>query len=195
MKKIAYLRVSTGEQRPDRQIDGLKDVCDELHIEKVSAVSKRRPIYDKVIARLEPDDVFVIWDLDRAYRSTKDALNEIDRLKDRGVSIRIASMDIDTSTPVGVLLYTFIGALAQFERQLLSERTKQGIEAARRRGKRIGRPPKLTRAQLQVAARRIGRTGESYEAVGRHYGVSGWTLSRSFQREGISFVCQEAISD
>jgi len=182
MKKIAYLRVSTCEQRPDRQIDGLKDICDELHIEKLSAMSKCRPVYEEVMDRLKPGDVFVIWDLDRAYRSTKDALNEIDRLKERGVSIRIASMDIDTSTPFGVLLYTFIGALAQFERQLLSERTKQGIEAARRRGKRIGRPRKLSARQLVEAAIRLADTGESFETVGKRYDVSGWTLSRSLKR-------------
>lgn len=183
MKKIGYLRVSTSEQRPDRQIDGLKDICDELHIEKLSAVSKCRPVYEMVMANLEPGDVFVIWDLDRAYRTTKDALNEIDRLKERGVSIRIASMEIDTSSPFGILLYTFIGALAQFERQLLSERTKQGIEAARRRGKQIGRPRKLSDQQLEEATLRIAKTGESYKSVGKCYGVSGWTLSRSIKKE------------
>jgi len=190
MKNIAYLRVSTGEQRPDRQIDGLKDICDELHIETVSAISKCRPVYEKVIGKLRPGDVFVIWDLDRAYRSTKDALNEIDRLKERGVSIRIASMNIDTSTPFGILLYTFISALAEFERRLLSERTKQGIEAARRRGKRIGRPPKLNRDQLLKAARQKARSGKSYAAVAKTYGVEGWTLARALRREGIEIVAR-----
>lgn len=184
MKRIAYLRVSTSEQKPDRQIDGLKPFCDELHIETVSAVSKSRPVYDRVIRRLKPGDVFVVWALDRAWRSTKDALNEIDRLKARKIGIHIASMSIDTSSPFGKLLYTFISALAEFERDLLSERTKEGLAAARARGKRIGRPPKLSRRQLINAARRVHRDGESINTVAARYGVAGWTLSRALKREG-----------
>ena len=186
MKRIAYIRVSTAEQRPDRQIDGLAALSDELHIETLSAVSKSRPVYESVTANLKPGDAFLIWDLDRAYRSAKDALNELDRLNARGVEIQIANLSIDTSTPFGKLMFTLVSGLAEFERGVLSQRTREGIAAARRRGKRIGRPQKLSEGQLVEAARQIAETGESYETVGRQYGVSGWTLSRSFQREGIS---------
>ncbi|MEO0384566.1 MAG: recombinase family protein [Pseudomonadota bacterium] len=178
--------MSTPEQNHDRQIIGLRGLCDELHIETVSAASKKRPVYESVMRRLRPGDVFVIWDLDRAYRSTRDALDQLDRLRSRDVSIHIANLGLDTGTPYGVLIYTIIGALAQFERDLLSQRTKEGLQAARLKGKRIGRPAKLSRQQLRLAARQIAETGGSYEAVGKAYGVSGWTLSRSLQREGIS---------
>lgn len=188
MKKIAYIRVSTAEQRPDRQIDGLKALSDEIHIETLSAVSKRRPVYEAVVSNLQPGDVFLIWDLDRAYRSAKDALNELDRLHACGVEIQIANMAIDTSTPYGKFMFTLVSGLAEFERQLLSQRTKEGLDAARLRGKRIGRPPKLSSRQLREAARKIAETGDSYESVGKSYGVSGWTLSRSLAREGMGGV-------
>lgn len=179
------MRVSTSEQRPDRQIDGLKGYYDELHLETVSAISKRRPIYTQIMRRLRRGDVFVIWDLDRAYRSTQDALNEIDKLNKRGIGIHIASMSIDTTSPFGKLLYIFISALAEFERDLLSQRTKEGLEAARKRGKHLGRPPTLSKRQLHNAARRLANYGESFETVGKRYGVSGWTLSRALTREGV----------
>lgn len=181
MKRIAYLRVSTAEQRPDRQIDGLKDICDELHVEILSATSKSRPVYNMVIERLRHGDTFLIWDLDRAYRSTKDALCELDRLRERGISIRIANLSIDTETPHGMLIYTLISALAEFERQLLSQRTKEGLAAARRRGKRLGRPPKLTDCELRAAGQRI-ENGERTTIVAAAYGVSPWTLTRSLKR-------------
>lgn len=101
MRKIAYLRVSTAEQRPDRQIDGLKGLCDELHIETISAVSRRRPVYEVVLARLNSGDMLVVWDLDRAFRSVVDALTEVERLRARGVDLYIANLSIDTSTPTG----------------------------------------------------------------------------------------------
>lgn len=188
MKKIAYIRVSTAEQRPDRQIDGLTALCDELHIETLSAVSKARPVYDAVMQRLRPGDVFLIWDLDRAYRSAKDALNELDRLRASDIEIQIANMAIDTSTPYGQFLFTLISGLAEFERQLLSQRTREGLDAARQRGKRIGRPPKMSRAQLMAAAERIRRGGESIAGIAADYGVAGWTLSRALKREGLQPV-------
>ena len=188
MKKIAYIRVSTAEQRPDRQIDGLTALCDELHIETLSAVSKARPVYDQVMQRLRPGDVFLIWDLDRAYRSAKDALNELDRLRACNVEIQIANMAIDTSAPFGQFLFTLISGLAEFERQLLSQRTREGLDAARQRGARIGRPPKMSRAQLMAAAERIRRGGESIAVIAADYGVAGWTLSRALKREGLEPV-------
>ncbi|MGR9200175.1 DNA invertase Pin-like site-specific DNA recombinase [Rhizobium leguminosarum] len=101
MNKIAYLRVSTAEQCPDRQIEGLKDIADELHIETLSAVARHGPVYGRVIGRLGRGDVLVVWALDRAYRSAKDALNELDALRDRGVYFKIASLDLDTTTTHG----------------------------------------------------------------------------------------------
>lgn len=184
MKKIAYLRVSTAEQCPDRQIDGLEAICDELHIERLSAVSRYRPVYETVITSLKPGDVFVIWDLDRAYRSAKDALIELDKLRARDISIHIANLNLDTTTPHGLLIYTVISGLAEFEHRLLSQRTKEGIEAARRRGKRLGRPPKLTRRQLRAAAKRLKRNGESLQSVAEAYGIAAWTLSRALMRNG-----------
>lgn len=181
MKKIGYLRVSTSEQRPDRQLDGLGALCDELHVEVLSATSKCRPVYEQVIGLLESGDAFVIWDLDRAYRSARDALNELERLRERGIEIQIANLSIDTSTPHGLLLFTVISGLAEFERRLLSQRTKEGLEAARRRGKRLGRPPKMSIDQLREAAARLDRN-EVLSQISQDYGVSPWTLTRALRR-------------
>lgn len=182
MKKIAYLRVSTAEQRPDRQIDGLKMICDELHIETLSAVSPHRPVYDRVIASLEPGDTLVVWDLDRAFRSVVDALVEGEKLRKRGVHFLIANLHIDTSTPAGIFVYTMMSALAEFERRTLSQRTKEGIAAARRRGARIGRPPKLTPAQLREAQSRLSTDKRALGKIAAECGVAPWTLTRALRR-------------
>lgn len=182
MKRIAYLRVSTAEQRPDRQIDGLKDFCDELHLETLSACSAKRPVFDHVIRRLQPGDMLVVWDLDRAFRSVIDALTEAEKLRARGVEFKVASLNIDTTTPAGIFVYTMAAALAEFERRILSQRTKEGLQAARRRGKRIGRPRALTDRQVNDARARIAATGESRSAIARELGVPRWTLCRSLKR-------------
>lgn len=181
-KKIGYLRVSTAEQSPDRQVDGLRDLCDELHVETLSAVGKRRPVYEKVVRKLEPGDVLVIWDLDRAYRSARDALNELDALQQRGVHFHIARLNIDTTTPTGRFLYTVMGGLAEFERLTLSQRTREGMLAAKRRGVRLGRPPKLDPGQLAAARDRLLR-GESVSRIAGSFGVTAWTVTRSLRRE------------
>lgn len=182
MRKIGYLRVSTYEQRPDRQIDGLRDMCDDLRIETISACSPHRPVYEAVLDDLRPGDMLIIWDLDRAYRSAKDALTELDRLRERGIDFQIANLSIDTTTPAGIFVYTIMSALAEFERRTLAQRTREGVAAARRRGKRIGRPPKLDDAQLRRAARRIASGNETIAAIAREHGVAPWTLSRALKR-------------
>lgn len=178
MRKIGYLRVSTQDQRPDRQIDGLNALCDELHIETLSATSKVRPIYSKVIRRLKPGDMLVVWDLDRAYRSVIDALTEAEKLRKRRIDFKIANLQIDTSTPAGMFVYTMVGALAEFERRTLSQRTREGLAAARRRGARIGRPPKLTAGQLKDARRRLDTGDGTMKSLAAEYGVAPWTLNR-----------------
>tara|TARA_R110002072_G_scaffold232223_1_gene389550 strand:+ start:11791 stop:12366 length:576 start_codon:yes stop_codon:yes gene_type:complete len=180
--KIGYLRVSTEEQRPDRQIDALSPICDQLHVEKLSATAKSRPVYERIVNSLSAGDVFVIWDLDRAYRSAKDALNDLDRLRARGIEIQIASIHIDTSTPHGMLIFTFVSGLAEFERRLLSERTKQGLAAARRRGTRLGPPQKMTEMQVRAAIRKIATKEASIAEIAALNGVHPSTVARSIKR-------------
>ncbi|MCB1471245.1 MAG: recombinase family protein [Rhizobiaceae bacterium] len=189
MKRIAYLRVSTAEQRPDRQIDGLKEISDELHIEILSAVAARRPVYEQVIASLEPGDKLVVWSLDRAFRCARDALNEAHALRERGVHFHIADLQLDTTTPHGKLIFTVMSGIAEFERDLLIKRTKEGIEAARARGKRIGRPPKMTAGQIREARRRIETEKESPAKVAADYGVVPWTLARALKRNTEQMPC------
>jgi DNA invertase Pin-like site-specific DNA recombinase len=179
--KIGYLSVLTAEQKPDRQIDGLRMIYDELHVETLSAIARRRPVYERIMRKLKPGDMFVIWDLDRAFRSAKDALIELDRLRGRGIDFLIANLHLDTTTPHGRLVYTIMGGLAEFERETLSRRTKEGLAAARLRGKRLGRPPILDEAQLKCAAERIA-AHESITRVAKDYGVWPWTLSRALRR-------------
>lgn len=180
-RTVGYLRVSTAEQRPDRQIDGLRMICDELHIETLSAVSPHRPVYGRVVSELLPGDMLVVWDLDRAFRSVVDALTEAEKLRKRGVHFRIATLNIDTSTPAGMFVYTMMSALAEFERRTLSQRTKEGLAAARQRGARLGRPPKLTGEQIREAKQRIA-SGERVSIIADDYGVAAWTLSRALRR-------------
>lgn len=181
MRKIGYLRVSTGEQRPDRQIDGLQGLCDEYFIETLSAVSRRRPVYEAVISALKHGDMLVIWDLDRAFRSARDALNELAALDKRGVGFIIASLNIDTATPEGYFVYTIMSGLAEFERRMLSRRTKQGLAAARARGARLGRPPKLTPVQLFEAHCRIASGAAKPAQIAAEHGIAPWSLTRANQ--------------
>jgi DNA invertase Pin-like site-specific DNA recombinase len=183
MKKIAYIRVSTPDQRHDRQIEGLKSLCDELHIETLSACAARRPAYDKVLKRLKSGDMLVVWDLDRAFRSVVDALTEAEKLRQRGIHFKIANLNIDTSTPAGIFVYTMLSALAEFERRTLSQRTREGLEAARKRGARIGRPPLLSERQLDEARTLIEVDRIRPARVAERLGVPRWTLSRSLRRQ------------
>lgn len=96
MRKIGYLRVSTQEQRPDRQIDALESRCDALHIERLSAASRYRPVYDAVMAELRPGDTFVVLDLDRAFRSVLDAVSAAERLLARGIGFEIVNLTART---------------------------------------------------------------------------------------------------
>lgn len=182
MQKLGYLRVSTHEQRPDRQIDGLAPLCDDLYIEHVSAVRASRPVYESLLARLEPGDTLLVWDLDRAFRSVVDAILELERLHARGVGLRIVNLQVDTTTPSGMLVYTIMSAFAEFERRLLSERTKEGLAAARRRGKRLGRPPKLTPEQLEAVSTQLRNGDATLAQLARIYNLAPWSLTRALRR-------------
>lgn len=166
MTKIGYIRVSTDDQTTARQIDGLRAVCDEVVTEHCSA-AKDRPAFQKTIRRLRKGDSFVIYDLDRAFRSTVDALTHAEMFRTEGVHFQIVSLNIDTATAEGELYYTMIAAFARFERRILARRTREGMEAAKRRGQHVGRPSNTSVSQLRRAKQRLDR-GDDIDEVARH---------------------------
>ena len=140
---IGYARVSLSGMNEARQTDRLNAVCDEVYVEKVSAAAKSRPVFECVIKQLKPNDTLIVLDLDRAFRSTIDALQTMEGLRQRGVNLRILNLNLDLSTEFGEVVFGILAALAQFERRIISRRTKEGLEAARKRGVRLGRPRKV----------------------------------------------------
>lgn len=179
--KIGYLRVSTEEQNLDRQIDGLNLICDELHIEKISGKNTWRPVYQMVKSKLRGGDTLVVWDLDRAFRSTIDALLEAEELRKRMIEFQIVSLNLDTETPSGELVYTVMAAYAQFERKTLIKRTKEGIRAARARGKIIGRPRMLTDEQIDYAREKLYFNQSTITDIARELGCNRKTLAKALR--------------
>ena len=175
--KVGYVRVSKNTQKEDRQLDMMPPYCDVLHVEKGSAATLSRPVFENVLAGLVAGDTLVVWSLDRAFRSARDALNTEAALKDRGINLHIVSLGVDTGTADGKLAFTMIAAVAEHERNRLSERTKEGLEAARRRGVRLGQKPKMTRSEAREAKRRLNR-GERVKDVALAYHVHPETLRR-----------------
>ncbi|WP_417517992.1 recombinase family protein [Minwuia sp.] len=185
-RRHAYLRVSTTDQNTDRQINGLQEVCDELHIERVSAVAKARPVFDKLIASLRPGDTLVVFDLDRAFRSTVDAILIADSLRVRGVYFQIIGLSLDTGTAEGELFLTILAGFAQYERRIIARRTREGMEAARRRGMIIGRPRALRDDAILEAHHWMVETEYPIRYVAALLDVSRSTLQRGFTRLGLS---------
>lgn len=184
MSKLGYIRTSTDKQLTDRQLNQLQDYCDQVFIEDgVSAVRKKRPIYDQVIKALKPKDVFVVSSLDRAFRSSLDALSELEKLHQRNIQFLSLSQNFDTTTPDGKFLYTLAAALATWEREILSQRTKEGLEAAKLRGKKLGRPRKLN--DEQIAEARQALETDFYSSIteaAESFRVHERTLIRALER-------------
>lgn len=122
----------------------------------------------------------MVWDLDRAFRDTKDALIHADRLKECGVNFQIVSLGVDTATADGRLAFTVVAAVAEHERNRLSERTKQGLAVAKRNGVRLGPPPKMTDRKTRNAVVRLKTA--TLQDVAKYYRVHPWTLTRAIRR-------------
>ncbi len=176
---LGYARVSTTAQDPALQHDALSAAgCYRVWTDTASGALAARPALDDVLARLGPGDVLVVWRLDRLARSLRHLLQLIDDLDSRGVGFRSLTESIDTTTATGRLVLHLFGALGEFERDLLRERTAAGLEAAAARGRRGGRPALMTPTKLAAAQSLLvaGRTTrEAAEAVG----VSRATLYRA----------------
>jgi len=178
-RSIGYARVSLSGMNEARQTDRLKAVCDKVYIEKVSGAAKSRPVFETVIKGLRAGDALVVLDLDRAFRSTIDALVTMEALKTRGVNFKILSLNLDLSTEFGEVVFGILASLAQFERRIIARRTKEGLEAARRRGVKLGRPRKLSAKTIRCAVEQIEQGQTSIKVIARYYGVSPSTVRRS----------------
>ncbi len=180
MKRIGYARVSTHEQLLDLQVSALTNSgCDLLFTDQgISGAKFERPGLAKTLSTLEAGDMLVVWRLDRLGRSLIELIRLIDALGDRGVEFRSLSESIDTSSSGGRLTFHLMGAMAEFERAIISERTRAGMAAARAKGHRIGRRPALTDKQKIEARRAIEKMRRPLEEVAERYGVHPRTLSR-----------------
>ncbi len=182
--KYGYLRKSTKKQRLSRQIDGLKGLCDQLHIESASAVARQRPVFEALMQTMKSGDTFIVWDLDRAFRSAIDALVTAKDLQARGIAFQVVGMKIDTTTPQGMYVYTIWAAGCEYERAILIQRTRQGLAAAKRRGKRLGRKPKLKPWQVvQIQSCIQQHPHVDRKVIARHYRVSLQTIRRALHQK------------
>lgn len=178
--KIGYARVSTDEQNLDLQLDALAAAgCETVYQDKLSGVVKRTGLA-QAIAACSPGDVLVAWKLDRLGRTLIDLVGLVEKLNARDVGLKVltgAGASIDATTPEGRLFFAMFAAMAEFERELIRERTRAGMDAARRRGKRAGRPAVLTPEKLDLA-RHLVIEGRGKAETARMIGVGAATLRR-----------------
>ena len=175
---IGYARVSREDQNPQYQHDALTAAgCSIVFEDRVSGAEFARAGLDRALAALEPGGVLVVWKLDRLGRSMMDTVRIVLDLDRRGVAFRSLTESLDTKTAMGRGMLALLAAVAEDERDRLRERTKAGIAAARRRGKRPGRPPVMTPEKRDMALKLIGE-GENRATAARMVGVSPATLRR-----------------
>lgn len=178
--KFGYARVSTDDQDTQAQRDALRTAgCDDRHIFTEAASGGRwdRPELHRLLDQLREGDVVVVWKLDRLSRSLKDLLAIMERIDQAGAGFRSLTEAIETTTPAGRMMMQMLGAFAEFEREMIRERTRAGLEAARKKGRVGGRRPKLNQEQRQEALRMIDG-GRSQADVARLFKVSPSTISR-----------------
>lgn len=178
--KIGYARVSTDEQNLDLQLDALKAAgCEKIFTDEgISGVSKSRAGLDDALdAVLEGKNTLIVWKLDRLGRSLSFLCELIERLKGQGADFQSLTDGIDTMTTGGKLVFHIMGALAEFERDLISERTKAGMKSAKKRGKHVGRPKALSQGQIQHMHELLS-TGKTQREVAELLKVSPNTIGR-----------------
>lgn len=180
---IGYARVSTEDQKLYLQRDALKAAgCEKLYREKVSGAVRELPQRRNLLNYARKGDTVVVWKLDRLGRSLRDLIDVVTALGDKGVQFRSLQESIDTTTPAGKLTFHVFAALAEFERDMIRERTKAGLAAARSRGAVVGRPRSLTNKQVEMAEAMLAKPNISARQVAEQLGVHRATLYRHLNR-------------
>lgn len=176
---IGYARVSTRDQKPHLQIDALQQAgCERIFEETASGAKRDRPALETVLDNLRPGDSLVVWKLDRLARSTRQLLETVEALGQRGIGLKILTQNIDSTTAGGRLIFTVFSAIAEFEREIIRERTRAGLDAARLRGRTGGRPRALSENDLKTARALLADSSITVEGVTRRLGVGASTLYR-----------------
>ena len=182
---LGYARVSTLEQDETLQVDALRSAgCGRVFIDKASGKLQHRPQLDALNDQLRPGDTVVVWRLDRLGRSLRHLIDTVQDLDSRGVAFRSLTENINTSTPGGRLVFHVFGALAEFERDLIRERTIAGLAAARARGRKGGRPTVWTTEKLRAARRLYAAGDTNVESIAQTLGVSRASVYRVLAESG-----------
>ena len=200
MRAALYARVSTTDQHPEAQLHALREYATRRGLDAVEFVDEgqsgrkdSRPALDRLVAatRRREVDLVVCQKLDRIGRSARHLANLVGDLESWGVDLVVLDEAIDTTTPTGKLLFHVLGAIAEFEADLIRERTMAGLEVARRNGKRLGRPPALVGRQL-TRARRLAGQGQSVRKIADQLGVSKSAVHRALREGSTSSLEREA---
>lgn len=176
---IGYARVSTWDQSPDLQTDALVEAgCVRVFTDKASGTRTDRPQLTAALDYVRPGETLLVWRLDRLGRSLKHLVETVTSLHDRGVGFKSLTESIDTTTSTGKLVFHIFAALAEFERDLIVDRTKAGLAAARERGSKPGRKPSLSLDQIEVVRRMHAEGIHTVAAIADVVGVSRATVYR-----------------
>lgn len=177
---IGYARVSTEDQHLDAQVSGLETAgAERIFAEKISGTKKTRPELTRMIDQLRDADVVVVTKYDRLSRSLQDLLNIVGAISAKGAGFRSLAEDIDTTTPAGRLVFHVFASIAQFERERISERTREGLAASRKHGRIGGRPPALSPERRAEVARMRDQEGRGVAELARLFQVSPNTIRRA----------------
>ena len=189
--RIGYGRVSTRDQHPEAQHDALSAAgCDQVFLDTASGKLARRPELDKaLLSANRAGDQLVVTKLDRLGRSLENLIDLSNTLQERGVDLVVLDQGIDTSTATGRMFFQILGSIAEFEHALMSERTMDGLAAARARGRTGGQKPKLTPRQVKIAREMYEETGtdgkrvRTVAAIAAEFGVTRPTIYRHFETQ------------
>ncbi|NJM94245.1 MAG: recombinase family protein [Cytophagales bacterium] len=185
---IGYARVSTIDQNPQLQLDALQQAgCERIYTEKLSGARQDRPELRHAIDYLRPGDTLIVWKLSRLARSLRQIIDTVQLLNTKGIALKVLTQNIDTSTPEGRLFFHITAAFDEFQRELIVENTRAGLQAARRQGRIGGRPKQMTPDKLR-AAQTMLKDPENYPFITdiiKTLAVGRTTFYRHFPAETI----------